>query len=283
LLVQNDERIKKMPKVHYFASMEKTTRKDSLINDQLINGENYYYRHISVDNVIFGYHDKELKVLLLKPNGMEKWLLPGGYVLKNESLEKAAKRVVRYRTHLKKINLFQFKTFGNPERNKDSFWTADSLRHIDDKVDLTNHWLLDNFISVGYFALTEYSMVRPTGDFYAEECQWWDVKNLPELSFDHKEIFKEALVGLKIFTYHHPIGIELLPEKFTIPDIQALYETILDRKMDNRNFTKKITLLGLVEKLDEKKSIGGHRSPFLYKFNKSRYEELIKNGEIIVI
>lgn len=272
-----------MPLVYIFATMEEMTRKENIINDHLINGENYYYRNISVDNVIFGYHDKELKVLLLKPVRMEKWVLPGGYVLKHESLDEAAKRVVRYRTHLKEMKLFQFKVFGNPGRNVDSYWTPESVRLLTNREEVTDHWLLDNFISVGYYALTEYSLVKPTGDFYAEECQWWDVKDLPELSFDHKDIVKEALTALKIFTYHYPIGYDLLPEKFTIPDIQSLYETILDRKMDNRNFTKKLSTLGLIEKLEEKKSIGGHRSPFLYKFNNARYQELTKNGEVIVI
>jgi len=259
------------------------TRKERLIIDQMVNGEQYYYRNISVDNVIFGYHDKELKVLLLKPLGMNAWVLPGGYVLKDETLDDAAKRVVRYRTNLKEIKLFQFKTFGNPERNKDRYFTLDRLKHLTSGSVTKDHWLLDNFISVGYFALTEYSLVKPTGDFYAEECQWWDVKNLPELCFDHKDIIGEALIGLRIFTYHYPIGYELLPEKFTIPDIQLLYETVLDRKMDNRNFTKKLTSLGLIEKLDEKKSIGAHRSPFLYRFNNTRYHELAMKGEIIVI
>lgn len=259
------------------------TRKEKLIIEQLVNGEKYYYRNISVDNVVFGYNDRDLKVLLLKPSGLSKWVLPGGYVLKSESLENAAKRIVRYRTELKDIKLFQFKVFSDPERNKDSYFTPDILKSLSNEEVKENHWLLDEFISIAYFALTEYSQVKPTGDFYAEECEWWDINNLPELSFDHGDIINEAMKALKIFTHHFPIGYELLPEKFTLPDIHTLYETILGKKIDIRNFTKKIVSLGLIIKLEEKKNIGGHRSPFLYTFDIKKYNELIKTGEVIVI
>lgn len=258
-------------------------RKERLIVEQLVNGEKYYYRNISVDNVIFGYNERDLKVLLLKPAVANKWFLPGGYVLKKESMESAAARIVRYRTDLKDIKLFQFKTFSDPERNKNSYFTTEILQTLTKQPITKDHWLLDEFISVGFFALTEYSKVQPMGDFYAEKCQWWDLNNLPELSYDHKNILKEAMKALKIFVHHFPIGYELLPEKFTIPDIQSLYETILERKFDNRNFTKKMISLGLIVKLDEKKNIGKHRSPFLYKFDIDKYNELIKTGEVIVI
>jgi len=260
-------------------------KREKLVIDQMVNGENYYYRSISVDNVIFGYHNRELKILLLKPLGMQRWLLPGGYVLKKETLDSAAKRIVRYRTMLKDIKLFQFKCFSDPQRNKDTYFTTSVLsemaQSLNVKIDNT-HWLLDDFISVGYFALTEFSLVKPRGDFYAEECQWWEVNSLPEMSFDHADIIREALLSLKMFTYHYPIGKELLPEKFTIPELQSLYETILNKKIDNRNFTKKMVSIGLVVKTNEKKKIGGHRSPFLYKFDNERYKEIISNGEVLI-
>jgi len=257
-------------------------RKEKIIIDQILNGEKYFYKNISVDNVVFGYHDRELKVLLLKPETLKKWLLPGGYVFKTETVEEAAYRIVRYRTNLKKLYLSQFKVFSDPKRTKDSNFNPTIMPYLDNTTSPEKHWMFDNFISVGFFALTEYSQVKPTGDFYAEQCQWWDINGLPEMGFDHIDMIKEALKSLKQFTYHYPIGYEFLPEKFTIPDLQYLYETILDKKIDNRNFTKKLVSIGLIEKLNEKKSIGGHRSPFLYKFNRDRYFELIEKGEIIV-
>lgn len=261
-------------------------KREKIILDQLLNGEKYYYRNISVDGVIFGYHNKELKILLLRPNGMEKWLLPGGYVLKKETLESAAKRIVRYRTRLKDIKLFQFKTFSDPKRNKDAYFTPKLLSNLFNEHNVKiekDHWLLDDFISVGFFALTEYSLVKPRGDYYAEECQWWDITNIPEMCFDHKFIINEALHALKFFLNYHPIGYELLPNKFTIPEIQSLYETILQKKFDNRNFTKKLTSIGLIKKLDEKKSIGRHRAPYLYSFDMKKYSELLDKQEPIVL
>jgi hypothetical protein len=125
--------------------------------------------------------------------------------------------------------------------------------------------------------------VKPRGDFYAEECQWWDIHDLPQIGFDHKHIIEEALVSLKNLHLSLPYWKQLLPEKFTIPELQSLYETILDKKIDNRNFTKKMLTIGLIENLNEKRNIGGHRSPFLYRFNENRYNEIISNGELIVI
>lgn len=259
-------------------------RREKLIEDQLLNGEKYFYKNISVDNVIFGYHNKELKTLLLRPTGMEKWLLPGGYVYKSETLESAANRIVRYRTQLKDIKLVQFKCFSHPERTKDPFFTPEFLNSQSTiRMELSNnHWLLDNFISVAFFALTEHSIVNPRGDYYAEECEWWDINNLPILAFDHETIIMEALKSMKFFAHQYPIGRDLLPEKFTIPEIHSLYETILNKKIDIRNFTKKLLSINLIAKLEEKKNIGKHRSPYLYKFDEKRYKELISGDEILV-
>ena len=257
-------------------------RKERIILDDILNGDKIFYRNISVDNVIFGYHERELKVLLFKNTSQEKWLLPGGYVKKDETLEKAAHRVVRYRTNLKKLHLHQFFTFSNPERNKNTHFTPELLTTITGQKVTTDHWLLDNFISVAFFTLVDYYEVKPTGSFYAEECQWWDITNLPEMAFDHREIIDQALLSLRFFSHVSPIGKEMLPEKFTIPELQSLYETILGKKLDNRNFVKKMTNIGLIEKLDEKRNIGKHRSPFLYRFNQARYDALAKDDEFIV-
>jgi len=254
-----------------------------IMEDQVLNGPKYFYRNISVDSVIFGYHEKELKVLLQRPQNFIKWTLPGGYVLKNESVDSAALRTVRYRTRLDNLFLYQFKVFGEPNRVKDDTLTPEAYsKMVGTKIE-NDHWMFENFISISYFALTEYSLVQPTGARYVEECCWFDLTNLPDLIYDHRDIVNEALKALKLFIHHHPIGYELLPEKFTIPEIHSLYETILDKKLDIRNFTKKFVSMGLLVKLDEQRNIGAHRSPFLYTFNKDRYDQLIRNEEIIVL
>ncbi|MDP4271327.1 MAG: NUDIX domain-containing protein [Bacteroidota bacterium] len=254
-----------------------------IMEDQVMDGLKYFYRNISVDSVIIGYHEKELKVLLQRPQNFQKWGLPGGYVFKTETVDDAAFRIVQYRTQLDNLFLHQFKVFSNPDRVKDAGFTPEIYSKITGiKID-DDHWMFDNFVSIAFFALTEFSLVQPTGSAYLEECCWWDINNLPELLFDHADIIKEALKALKIFIHHHPIGYELLPEKFTLPELHSLYETILNKKLDIRNFTKKLVSMDLITKLDEQRNIGAHRSPYLYMFNKERYDQLINEEEVIVI
>ncbi|MCB9504086.1 MAG: NUDIX hydrolase [Deferribacteres bacterium] len=252
-------------------------------NDILSTGAKDYYPSLSVDNVIFGYHEKELKVLLNKWQIFEKWMLPGGFIKKTETLEQAAMRVVINRTSLKNLYLRQFKIFSNPNRNAEGNFNAESIAKKFGVEVEPDHWMFKNVITVGFFALTEYSRVIPRGDLFSEDVKWWDIKSLPELMLDHNKIVNDALNALKLFIHHHPIGYELLPEKFTLPEIHSLYETILERKIDSRNFSKKLINLGLIIKLDEQKKIGAHRSPFLYIFNKKRYDQIIEDNEIIVI
>jgi 8-oxo-dGTP diphosphatase len=257
-------------------------KSDVIIFDKKSDSK-YFYRNIAVDSVIFGYHDKELKVLLQRPTGFEKWLLPGGFVLKTETVEESASRVVRSRTKLENLFLQQFKTFSKPNRSKDESLITETHRKLLLNEIEEDNWLFENFISVGFFALTEYSLVKPSGDFYSEECCWWNIKDIPVMGQDHWDIIKEALKALKVFIYHHPIGYELLPEKFTLPEIHSLYETILDKKIDIRNFAKKFTSMRLLVKLDEQKKMGLYRPPYLYTFNKDKYDQLIRDEEVILI
>lgn len=152
----------------------------------------------------------------------------------------------------------------------------------DVKVD-KGSWMLDYFVTLGFYTLTEFEHVKPSGEFSAEECQWWDILNLPALLFDHNLIIEEALKSLRLHIYHYPIGFELLPAKFTLPEITSLYETILEKKLDGRNFSKKLLATGIITKLNERRYIGPHRSPFLYVFNKTRYDEALRNGMVLAI
>jgi hypothetical protein len=116
---------------------------------------------------------------------------------------------------------------------------------------------------------------------FSEACAWFDIDDLPRLEFDHNEMVREALHTMRIQLYHYPIGISLLPEKFTLSEIHSLYETLLGKKLDVSNFPKKLIALGLVKKLDEKRSIGAHRSPHLYRFDKVRYEDALREGLVL--
>jgi ADP-ribose pyrophosphatase YjhB (NUDIX family) len=254
-----------------------------VLQDEVLNGQEYYLRNVSIDNVILGYHKKELKVLLQRPQGLTKWTVSGGYIRRTETIEEAATRIARERTGLDNLYLKQFKAFGSPSRTVDSeiplILTSELAKIEIDK----NNWILDYFVSLGFYTLTEFDQVRPTSESKTEECVWFDILNLPPLIFDHEIIIQEALKALRLHIYHYPIGYKLLPEKFTLPEITSLYETILAKKLDDRNFSKKLLATGLIMKLNERKQIGPHRSPFLYVFNKSNYDEALKNGMVLAI
>jgi ADP-ribose pyrophosphatase YjhB (NUDIX family) len=243
--------------------------------------EKEHLKNVSVDNVIFGYHNKELKVLLQQPFALDKWTVAGGYIKKTESIEEAAARVATSRTGLKNLFFQQFRSFGNPRRVKDSEFNA---RRISESLGMevpADFWIFDYFVSVGFYTLTEFSKVTAEKGALEAECRWWPVDELPSLMFDHRDLITEALNALRLHIAHYPIGYELLPEKFTLPEIHSLYETILGKTLDSRNFTKKLTATGIVVKLNETKRIGAHRSPFLYKFDKEKYDEGLKSGVML--
>ena len=237
-----------------------------------------FLKNVAVDNVIFGYHEKELKVLLLRPVAFKKWTLTGGYVKKTESIEEAAARVANMRTGLENLFLQQFRSFGTPERVKDPELTPESYSKRLGVELSADHWVFDYYVTVGFYTLTEYSLVSIIKGPVDEEIQWWPISELPALMFDHREIITEALKALQMHIYHYPVGYELLPEKFTLPEIHSLYETILGKSLDSRNFARKLMGTGIVKKLSETKSIGAHRSPFLYKFDKKKYDAALKSG-----
>lgn len=239
--------------------------------------EKDYLSNLSVDCVIFGYHNKELKVLCCKIEGMNTWSLPGGHVQKDEGLEEAAYRILAERTGVEEVFLKQFRAFGDRSRslaNSDFRLHLLTIKAADAKK---INWILNNrFVSVCYYALIEFSKVIPKPGFFDADCVWVDAQKLPSLILDHKQMVQEARKTLRLQLHHEPIGLNLLPTKFTLPELQALYETILGKKLDQRNFTKKLVSLGILRKLTEKKYIGAHRSPTLYKFNRRAYHKVLK-------
>lgn len=240
-----------------------------------------FLRNVAVDNVIFGYSDKELKVLLQQPFALDKWTVTGGYIKKMETIQDAAKRVAFERTGLKNLFFEQFRSFGTPTRNTDAGFNAKHISELSGIEVPGDFWIFDYFVSVGFYSLTEFSMVEVKKGELETDCRWWPVSDLPAMMFDHKLIIAEALKALRLHIAHYPIGYELLPEKFTLPEIHNLYETILDRSLDDRNFSKRLIAAGILVKLNEKKQIGAHRSPFLYKFDKEKYDEGLKSGVLL--
>lgn len=251
------------------------------LRDFILNGHLTYVPHVSLDCAIFGYHSQQLKLLLIKHKAIKDWCLPGGYIKRTETLVEAANRNVKERTGIDNLFLQQFKTFGDPDRARISQFDEDKwFEAMGVRIDKTN-WLIDQTISIGFYAITDFSRTEPQSDMLAVQCTWFDIDNLPKLDFDHDEMVKEALHTMRVQLYHYPIGYNLLPEKFTLTEIHALYETLLGKKLDISNFPKKLIALGLLKKLDEKRSIGAHRSPHLYMFDKARYEEALTEGLVL--
>jgi hypothetical protein len=139
-------------------------------------------------------------------------------------------------------------------------------------------WLTKRFITIGYYALVDYSKVTPKPDWLTDICEWHDVHKIPKLIYDHNAIVKKALETLQLSLNDIPVGYKLLPSKFTMPELQDLYETILDRKLDRRNFQKKMLSFGVLERLDERRTGGAHKSPYLYRFDKKKYDKAMKGG-----
>lgn len=249
---------------------------DKETRELLLDGGKHYLPHLSIDCVIFGYHEHELKILVIDLKHTGERILPGGYIKLSETLQEAANRILKERTGLDKIFLRQFETFGNPQRTK--ALDQKKLEAITGIKVPPDCWITRRFVSIGYYAIVEYSKVTPKPDAFSDTCSWYDISNLPPLLFDHNEMIAEALKALRLQIYHQPIGYNLLPEKFTLPEIHTLYETILDKALDRRNFQKKLMSLGIIKKLGERKNIGAHRSPYLYRFDRRKYEESLKNG-----
>ncbi len=215
--------------------------------------------YLSIDGVIFGFHQNQLKVLLLRWKGTNEWSLPGGFIRKAESVDVAAQRIVQERTGLDDLYLQQFHIFGDAVRyDQEATW-----RKINLPVDGTQ-WS-ERTISLGYYALVEHSKVIPTPDFLTELCAWWSLDDVPTLLFDHNHIIAVALQSLRKDLNDQPLN-HLLPDTFTIPELQRLHETILGQPLDARNFYKKAMASGLLERLPERRSGTPHKAPYLYRF-----------------
>jgi 8-oxo-dGTP diphosphatase len=219
-----------------------------------------YPRHlVAVDCIVFGYDilEKELRLLLIKRSFDPKkgsWSLAGGFVEDSESLDEAAARVLRTHTGLEKIYLKQSFSYGEAERDPGA-----------------------RVISTAYCALIAIRDIdRELAD--RTKAHWRSISDLPDLIFDHSEMVAKALADLQGQVKVKPVGFELLPEKFTLVQLQDLYEAIYRRRIDKRNFRKKILSMGILEKLDEKERETSKKGAFYYSFNKERYERLERNG-----
>lgn len=251
-------------------------KREISIKETIQRGANFFMPSVSLDCVIFGFHENELKVLLLKMKNADTWALPGGFIYKEEDIENAAIRVLRERTGLHDIFLRQFHVFGQPSRSEKKFH-SNLLRKDGIKVNKDN-WILQRFITVGYYALVDFATVTPEPDQSSVACEWKDIHSIKELFMDHKHILDTALSAVRTQLNHVPIGHKLLPQKFTMPELQKLYETILDKKLDRRNFQRRILSFGFIKRLKETRKGGAHKAPYLYSFDLKKYKKALEEG-----
>jgi ADP-ribose pyrophosphatase YjhB (NUDIX family) len=222
---------------------------------------NSYKNHqkilVAVDCIIFGFDGTQLKALLIK-RGFEpekgKWSLMGGFVGENENADQAATRVLFQLTGMKNIYMEQLYTFSDVHRDP-----------------------AGRVVSIAYFALINIAnyneQIQPE-----HEAKWFPLNKIPTLIFDHKKLVAKAKQRLRDKVVSHPIGFELLPEKFTLTRLQNLYEAIYETALDKRNFTKKMLSLGILNKLNEKETESSRKGAFYYVFDSVKYDKLQTSG-----
>jgi ADP-ribose pyrophosphatase YjhB (NUDIX family) len=239
-----------------------------VLNEFFAGGDREFVPQVSVDCVILGFHEGELKVLLVRWPGAEAWSLPGGYVRKNEALDFAAERVLQERTGLDRIFLQQFHAFGGTDRREHTLLSVFQAAGVTVSPD---HWVLGRVISVAYVALVDFARATPMRDALSEECRWWHLNDRPPLLFDHDTILARGLSAVRARLSDAQsdaatMAASLLPERFTMPELQRLYEAVLGRQFDRRNFQKMILERGLVVRSPTRELGVRHRARYLYEF-----------------
>ena len=219
--------------------------------------------HLSVNGVIFGAHAGELRVLLLRLAGTDAWGLPAGYVRRDEGVDEAAARMVREQVGLQGAVLRQFHAFGAPDRVGAAL--ADALRALGADPP-PGHWALGRVVSVGYVVLVDADRAAVTLDPLMAEYRWCEVAARPPLLLDHGAMVDLALASVRAGLDDLPLGATLLAGEFTMSELQRLYETVLGRTLDRRNFQKRMLDFGLVERLPDQRTGGRHRPPRLYRW-----------------
>lgn len=206
---------------------------------------------MTTDSVIFGFDGQQLNVLLIR-RGIEpykgSWAFPGGFLRMEETVEECARRELYEETGYEQPYMEQFGVFSAVDR--DPRWRV---------------------VTVGFYALVPMKEVQGGDD--AAEARWFPINQMPTLAFDHADIFEAALRRLREDVYFRPIGFELLPKKFTVPQLQRLYEAILGVQFDRRNFMKKMMSTDILEDTGEKEEAHSHRAATYYRFNQKRYNQ----------
>tara|TARA_R110002051_G_scaffold4043_1_gene21372 strand:+ start:10535 stop:11227 length:693 start_codon:yes stop_codon:yes gene_type:complete len=229
-----------------------------------MSGNKNFIPNLSFDCVIFGFNGKLLKILILEYHNTGLFALPGGFIEVGQSLEEAVKKGVEERTGIKNVFLDQFQVFGSLER-----FDPMAMRLIlegNNKNLNKNKWMLDRFITVGYYALINYEEVTPKPDHLSDSIGWYAIDDLPKLMMDHNIIADKALQVLRSNLSEKLIGMNLLPQKFTMKELQLVFEAVLDQKLRRTTFQRKMLSLDILERHEKLFQGKAHKAPYLYSF-----------------
>lgn len=240
-----------------------------------------YIQQVSIDCVIFGYQDHQLKVLIpkLRFTG-DFWALPSGFVYQDEDIDEAARRVLLDRTGIDDVCMEQFQVMGKASRNSRAF--LDRLIELNPELIASNpdaltegqphrqdyEWFTQRSIAIGYYALVDINRVVPQQNELDQSIQWYSIKQLPPLIMDHNQIVNSALETFRLTLDQKKNAFHLLPETFTMKEVQELYEVIFDQPFARNNFQKKILGQNALERLEKKYTGAANKAPYLYRLPK---------------
>lgn len=234
-----------------------------------------YIPQVSIDCVIFGYSEQQLQVLIPKINFKgDFWALPSGFVFQDEDMDNAAQRILRERTGIESIYLEQFKVFGRANRSSKAFLDKLIQQNFDKLGEKSaSHateydWFTKRFLSVGYYALVDMNKVVPQKTDLDESIEWYGIHDLPQMIMDHEEIINEALKTLQSHIDEKINAFNLLPDTFTMKEVQDVYEAISGKSFVRTNFQKMILSLDVLERLEKKFTGAANKAPYLYRFRK---------------
>ncbi|PHN05949.1 NUDIX hydrolase [Flavilitoribacter nigricans] len=254
--------------------MEDNTRPQEEISSHIQGGEKQFMPQLSINSVIFGFTGERLVVLATQPPMAEIWVIPGEFVYQTESIDEAAHRSLRQQLGIDEIFLRQFRTFGEADRS----FAGQMVDYFEKAgVDKSKYgWLTKRFVTIGYYACADFRKIEPQPSSLFEDIRWIDIDEIDLLAMDHANIVREARAVLTRDLLDLPVIASLLPDTFTIPELQKLHEAILGRAIDRGNFRQKVLRTNILEKVGERNTANTRRPPGLYRFNRNRYRELLE-------
>lgn len=252
-------------------------RKRESLSDKLSRAVEIFVPYISVDCLVLGFDSGKIKALLCKLKEGKEWILIGGFVKRVERPDDSVYRIIKEKTGLDKVGYLKQFHFFNKECNPGDDENIMTLNRLDVEITPQNMANLQRFVGLSYYFLVKYpDVVVSCQDF--ETMEWFDINDLPAMHTNHINLLKKAILDIRKQIGFIPFGYELLPEKFTMPELRGIYEAILGRELDRRNFQRKMLSIGYIKPLDETRKIGAHKSPNVYTFVKEKYKEAEEEG-----